>query len=98
MAETTIGPAAGTAARIWAWIRRGQREVSAPIHAAGDERARRHGWTITATTGQFGFEARSYRDARFDEPRRHLARQAIAPGTCSDAVPTRKAGEWHGGT
>ena len=93
MAETTIGPPAGTAARIWAWIRRGQREVSARIHAAGDERARRHGWTVTATTGQFGFEARSYRDARFDERHRHLARQAIALGTCSDAVPTTEAGE-----
>jgi len=93
MAETTIGPPAGTAAPIWAWIRGGQREVSARIHAAGDERARRHGWTVTATTGQFGFEARSYRDARFDERHRRLARQAIALGTCSDAVPTRKAGE-----
>ena len=93
MAETTIGPPAGTAAPIWAWIRRGQREVSARIHAAGDEHARRHGWTVTAATGQFGFEARSYRDARFDERHRRLARQAIALGTCSDAVLATEAGQ-----
>ena len=93
MAETAIGPAAGTAARISARIRRSQLGMSSRIHAAGDERARRHGWTVTATTGRFGFEARSYRDARFDERHRHLARQAMALGTCSDAVPTTEAGE-----
>jgi hypothetical protein len=93
MAETTIGPPASTAAQIWAWIRRGQREVSARIHAAGDDRARRHGWTVTATTGRFGFEGRSYRDPRFDERRRLLARQAVALGTCRDAASGREAGE-----
>jgi hypothetical protein len=98
MAETTIRPPAGTAARIWAWIRRGQREVSARIHAAGDEHARRHGWTVTATTGRFGFETRSYRDPRFDERYRHLVLRAVALRTFSDAVPAREAGEWHGGT
>jgi hypothetical protein len=61
--DTTIRNRAGIAARISAWVGHRQREVSARIYAAGNERALRHGWTVTATTGQFGFEARSYRDA-----------------------------------
>jgi hypothetical protein len=93
MAQTTIGPPAGTAARIRAWIRRGQRQVSARIHAAGDERARRRGWTVTATAGRFGFEARAYRDARFDERRQPLCPGVGLTGTRSTAASTSEAAE-----
>jgi len=40
------------------------------MHAAGDERARRHGWEVIESTGRFGFGARTYRDPRFDDRRR----------------------------
>ncbi|HYB17813.1 MAG TPA: hypothetical protein VEF71_20425 [Streptosporangiaceae bacterium] len=59
--ETTIGAPAGAAARISAWTCRHQRKLSARVHAAGDEQARRHGWTVTEATGRFGFRARTYR-------------------------------------
>jgi hypothetical protein len=58
--ETTIGARAGAAARISAWTRH-QRKLSARVHAAGNEQARRHGWTVTEATGRFGFGARTYR-------------------------------------
>jgi hypothetical protein len=91
--ETTIRTRAGIAARILVWIRRRPHEVSARIHAAADDRARRYGWTVSQTTGWFGFEGRSYRDPRFDDRRRQLAQGAGAPGTRSDAAPARKARE-----
>src|SRR5215813_7111566 len=40
------------------------------MHAAGDERARRHGWEVIESTGRFGFGARTYRHPRFDDRRR----------------------------
>jgi hypothetical protein len=76
MTETSIRTRVGIVARISAWVRRLQRELSARVHAAGDERARHHGWTVTETTGRFGFEARSYRDPRFDDRRRQLSQGA----------------------
>jgi hypothetical protein len=98
MTETTIRTRAGIAVRISAWVRRRQRELALRIYAAGDEEARRHGWTVTETTGRFGFSGRSYRDPRFDDRRRQLAPGTGALGTCSDAAPTRQAGERHGCT
>jgi hypothetical protein len=89
MTETTIRTRTGITARILAWIRRCQRELSSRIHAAGDARARRHGWLVTETTGRFGFEARSYRDPHFDNRRRQPAPRAGALGTRSDTAPTR---------
>ena len=59
--------------RISAWVRRWQRKLSARIHAATDRRARQDGWTVTETTGRFGFTAHTYRDPRFDHRRRQLA-------------------------
>jgi hypothetical protein len=52
--------------RLLAGLRRRQRELSDRVHAAGDAAAASHGWTITKTTGVFGFGARIYRDPRFD--------------------------------
>ena len=57
MTQTTIRTRISILARISAWVRRHQHELSARIHAAGDERARQHGWTVTATPGRFGLEA-----------------------------------------
>jgi hypothetical protein len=42
------------------------RAISDQAHAAADARARARGWTVTATTGRLGLEARTYRDPRFD--------------------------------
>ena len=93
MTETTNRTRTAIAARIPVWVRRCQRNLSARIHAAGDDRARRYGWDVTETTGRFGFEARSYRDPRFAGRRRQLAPEAGAPGTRSEAAPAREAGE-----
>jgi hypothetical protein len=57
-------------ARMSAWIGQCQQKLSDRLHAAGDERARQHGWEVTASTGRFGFGARSHRDPRFAD-RRH---------------------------
>jgi hypothetical protein len=70
--QTTIRTQVGIVARISACIRHYQHELSARVHAAGDEQARQRGWTVIATPGRFGFEARSYRDPRFDDRRRQL--------------------------
>lgn len=52
--------------RVCAWICRCQRQLSTWVHAAGDERARAHGWQVTETTGRLGLGGRRYRDPRFD--------------------------------
>jgi hypothetical protein len=72
MTQITIHPRTGIMARISAWARRRQRDLSDRVHAAADERARRYGWEITESTGRFGFGARTYRDPRFDGRRRQL--------------------------
>ena len=72
MTQTTIRIRVSILARISAWVRRHQHELSARIHAAADEQARQHGWTVTETPGRFGFKARSYRDPRFEDRRRQL--------------------------
>jgi hypothetical protein len=79
MTETAIGRRAGIAARISMWVGRRQRELSARVHASGDERARRCGWTVIESTGRLGFGARSYRDPRFGE-RRQLSPGGVSVG------------------
>jgi hypothetical protein len=59
--------AKGITERVRAWIAQRQRQLSDHIHADGDAFAREHGWTITTTTGRFGFGGRVYRDPRFDQ-------------------------------
>jgi hypothetical protein len=74
MTKITIRTQAGIVAWVFLWVRRGQRELSARVHAAGDERARQYGWEVTERTGRFGFEMRTYRDPRFDDRlRQHTA-------------------------
>jgi hypothetical protein len=55
------------AARISAWIGRRQQELSDRVHVSGDKFAAEAGWTVTPSTGRFGFGARTYRDPRFDQ-------------------------------
>jgi hypothetical protein len=59
--------AEGLTRRLRAWIARRQQQFSDYVHADGDALARERGWTITTTTGRFGFGGRVYRDPRFDE-------------------------------
>lgn len=73
MTEITSRTRAGIAVRISGWVGLRQQELSNQAHAAGDAVARQHGWTVTATTGWFGFGARSYRDPRFNDRRQQLA-------------------------
>lgn len=47
-------------------IGRRQQQLSDLLHQTGDVYAEAHGWTISRTTGLFGFGARRYRDPRFD--------------------------------
>jgi len=93
MTETAIGDRAGITARLPAWARRWQRRVSARLYEAGDERARRRGWTATKTPMRFALEARRYRDPRFDDRRQRLVLPAGALRTCKGAAPTTEAGE-----
>jgi hypothetical protein len=93
MTRTTIRARTGIAARISAWVRRCQHDLSARTHAAADDCARRYAWTVTETTRRSGFRARSYRDLRFDDRRRQPLPGAGPLGTCSYAAPARQAGE-----
>jgi hypothetical protein len=93
MTETTIRARIGITGRLSVWIRRCQREVSTRIYTAGDDHARRYGWTVTETTERFGFEARNYRDPRFNDRCGQLAPKADVLGICSDAAPTEPTGE-----
>lgn len=70
--KTTAPTRAGIAARMISWIGRRQSDLSGRIHTAGEEEARRNGWTVTKSTGRLGFGGRSYRDPRFDGRRRQL--------------------------
>ena len=97
MTDITIRTRAGIAARISGWVSRHQRELSARVHAAADERARQHGWTVTECAGRLGFAARNYRDPRFNNRRQQLAlseqdaampclrRRSGRPGTQGDS-------------
>lgn len=55
-----------------------QVELAGRIHAVGDAFALQAGWTLTRTTGRFGFGSRTYRDPRFD--RLHGDRTGRGPG------------------
>src|SRR5215469_10336818 len=66
MTEITIRTRPGLAAWISFWVRGRQRELSALVYTAGDERARQYGWEVMESTGRFGFGARTYRDPRFN--------------------------------
>jgi hypothetical protein len=76
MTQITIHPRAGAVARISAWVRRRQGDLSNRVHAAADERARCNGWEVTRSTGRFGFGARTYRHPRFDGRSRQLSHGA----------------------
>jgi hypothetical protein len=68
MTDMTAGRRAeGLTRRLGAWITRRQQQLSDCLHADGDALARERGWTITTTTGRFGFGGRVYRDPRFDQ-------------------------------
>jgi hypothetical protein len=89
--KITARSRAGIPARMSAWIGWRQRDLSARVHAAGDERARQQGWEITKSTGRFGFGARTYRDPRFDDRRRQFLPPADGSRSHSQAVPAAAA-------
>jgi hypothetical protein len=93
MTQTTIRTRVSILARISASVRRHQHKLSGRIHAAADEQARQHGWTVIKTPGRFGFESRSYRDPRFDDRRRQTSQRTGRRHTGSEAAPMSKAGE-----
>jgi hypothetical protein len=80
-------------ARISAWIGRRQQGLSDLAHVAADDRARRHGWEITKSTGRFGFGARRYHDPRFRRPASALSLVGSA-----EPVPSSAAGYGAPGT
>jgi hypothetical protein len=91
----------GTAARKWycvparisAWIALRQQDLSDRVHAAADDRARRHGWEIINSTGRFGFGARRYHDPRFRRPA-----PALSPVRSAQSAPSSVPGHGALGT
>jgi len=61
-------------------IRNAQQRISDRAHAAGDQHARAHGWTVTENTGRFGMGARTYRDPRFGTRQLAGSGNTTAPG------------------
>lgn len=55
MTKIAIRTQAGIVAWVFLWVSRGQHELSARVHVAGDERARQCGWEVTERTGRFSF-------------------------------------------
>ncbi len=47
------------------WLARKQDGLSTRVHAAGDAAMAQAGLTVTASTGRFGFGARTYRHPGF---------------------------------
>jgi hypothetical protein len=87
LTETTARRRAGILARMPTWIGRRQRELSDWVHAAGDDRAHQYAWTVTESTGRFGFGARSYRDPRFEDHRdSRAATRDNRPGAARGSV------------
>jgi hypothetical protein len=80
-------------ARIAAWIAQRQQDLSDRVHAAADDRARRHGWQITNSTGRFGLGARSYHDPRFRRPA-----PALSPARSAQPAPSSAPGHRPPGT
>jgi hypothetical protein len=95
--ETTARRRAGILARMPAWIRRRQRELSDHVHAAGDGCARQHGWEITKSAGRFGFGARSYRDPRFGDRRWQLGCQQTENPTIGWTEASKYDAGWEPG-
>ena len=91
MIDVTIRIRAGILARISRWVRRPQRDLSNRVHAAADERARRHGWQITQSTGRFGFGGRTYRDPRFDNRRQQRFPGATPVARCDLCQASRES-------
>jgi hypothetical protein len=70
-----------------------QQRLSDRIFAGADVLAHEHGWTITKTTGRFGFGARTYRDLRFDQRAAAARRSSLAlvpPCATRGTLPLRK--------
>jgi Ni/Co efflux regulator RcnB len=68
------------ARRVARWIGAKQQAISDHAHASADARARARGWTVTASTGRFGFGARTYRDPRFAvRQHQHRPGRAVPP-------------------
>jgi hypothetical protein len=80
-------------ARIAAWIGRHQQDLSDRVHASADDRARRHGWEITKSTGRFGFGARLYHDPRF-----RRSAPALSPVRSAEPAPSSAPGSGAPGT
>ena len=57
-----------------------QQKLSDRVHRAGDQFARNQGWSIACSTGQLGFGAREYRDARFDRRQTPVEASDLAMG------------------
>jgi hypothetical protein len=91
-------PAKGLTERVRAWIGRRQQQFSDYLHADGDTSARERGWTITKTTGRFGFGGRVYRDPRFDQLAANASRAQPReiPTVRDDGVP-HGIGAWNQG-
>lgn len=66
MTEYTGAVTVSVARRVADWISAQRRAISDHAHTSGDAYAGAQGWTVTASTGRFGFGARTYRDPRFD--------------------------------
>lgn len=63
------------------WITRLQQRLSDRLWAQDDAFARQAGWTVTKTTGRFGFEGRMYHDPRFGQRRIHGESAGPVPET-----------------
>ena len=63
---TTTTTALTTRRSLADWLGRSQAALSTRVHAAGDAAMARKGLTVTASTGQLGFGARTYRHPGFD--------------------------------
>jgi hypothetical protein len=61
---TTTAPATGRS--LAGWLASNQAALSTHVHAAGDARTAQAGLTVAASTGRFGFGARTYRHPGFD--------------------------------
>jgi hypothetical protein len=90
-AQAIGGTGTSLARRVARWIGARQQAISDHAHASADARARARGWTVTTSTGRFGFGPRAYRDPRFDA-RQHQDRPGGPPQLTQSArhdIPAR---------
>jgi hypothetical protein len=80
MTEYTQPATVSAGRRVADWIGAQQQAISDHAHARSDASAIAQGWTVTASTGRFGFGARTYRDPRFDRLARSHAPIPTDPG------------------